>query len=112
MTVVFAALLGWFVLGAWRGGAVAWPERVVSSVQICWPFVVAVAVVRTTARDHRSPGLSAQAEDGSTQQFRVRARRCGLHVLKQHQATLVVVNWGSRAMLACSGVSSEMPWKS
>jgi hypothetical protein len=44
VTVVFVALLGWFVFEAWRGGAVGLAERVASSIEICWPFVMAVAL--------------------------------------------------------------------
>ena len=44
MVVIFVALLGWFGLEAFRGGAVGLAERVASSIEICWPFVVAVAL--------------------------------------------------------------------
>jgi hypothetical protein len=63
VTVVFLALLGWLVLEAWRGGAVGLAERVVSSIEICWPFVVALALYRGTARDRRSPEVSGQAAE-------------------------------------------------
>lgn len=43
-TAVFVALFGWFVLEAWVGSAVGLAERVASSVQVCWPLVVAVAL--------------------------------------------------------------------
>jgi hypothetical protein len=44
VTVVFVGLLAWFVLEAWGAGSVGLAERVASSIQICWPFVVAVAI--------------------------------------------------------------------
>jgi hypothetical protein len=44
VTTVFVALFGWFILEAWAGRAVGLAERVASSVQVCWPFVVAVAL--------------------------------------------------------------------
>jgi hypothetical protein len=44
VTVVFVGLLAWLVLEAWDAGSVGLAERVVSSIQICWPFVVAVAI--------------------------------------------------------------------
>jgi hypothetical membrane protein len=45
VTAVFVALFGWFVLEAWAGGgAVGLAERVACAVQMCWPFVVAVAL--------------------------------------------------------------------
>ena len=47
VTVVFGALLAWFALSAWGvGGALGLAERVGASVQICWPFVVAIALRR------------------------------------------------------------------
>jgi hypothetical protein len=44
VTVVFVGLLAWFVLEIKGGGSVGLAERVASSIQICWPFVVAVAI--------------------------------------------------------------------
>jgi ACR3 family arsenite efflux pump ArsB len=68
VTVVFSALLGWFVLEAWLGNAVGLAERVASSVEICWPFVVAVASHHSTARNGRWPAASAQPADAGTRQ--------------------------------------------
>ncbi|MCU1656331.1 MAG: putative integral rane protein, partial [Pseudonocardiales bacterium] len=47
VTAVFVALLGWFTAEAWDGSAVGLAERTASSIQICWPFVVALALRRT-----------------------------------------------------------------
>lgn len=49
-TVVFVAMLGWLVMEAQSGGgALGLVERLDSSIQIAWPFVVATAVRRASA---------------------------------------------------------------
>jgi hypothetical protein len=61
VTVIFLGLLGWFVFEARDGDAVGLAERVASSIQIWWPFVVTVALRRAASRSripsHGQPPL-------------------------------------------------------
>ncbi|MBO0806896.1 MAG: DUF998 domain-containing protein [Actinobacteria bacterium] len=56
VTMLFIALLGWVVLET-HGGGLGLAERVASSVQTSWPFVVALMLHRVTPpRTSRLPG--------------------------------------------------------
>jgi hypothetical protein len=55
-TVAFLALLGWLLFEARTDGRVGLAERLDSSVQVVWPFVVAVAL-----RAHRPPAARHDA---------------------------------------------------
>jgi len=44
---VFVALLGWLLAETRDGSVLGLAERLTSSIQTCWPFIVAVAVRRT-----------------------------------------------------------------
>jgi hypothetical membrane protein len=46
VTVVSAALLGWLFIEAHGGGVLGLAERLTTSAQACWPFVVALALRR------------------------------------------------------------------
>ena len=48
-TAVFVGLLGWLVIEAHGGSLLGLAERLTSSVQTSWPFVVAVALRRASA---------------------------------------------------------------
>ncbi len=48
VTVVFAALLGWLFIETQGGGNLGLAERLTTSAQACWPFVVALALRRGT----------------------------------------------------------------
>jgi Protein of unknown function (DUF998) len=50
VTVVFVALLGWLVIETQGGSDLGLAERLSSSVQTSWPFIVAVALRRSTSR--------------------------------------------------------------
>ena len=47
--MVFAALLGWLFIEAKGGGDLGLAERLTTSAQACWPFVVALALRRGTS---------------------------------------------------------------
>jgi hypothetical membrane protein len=47
VTAIFVALLGWLFLETRDGSVLGLAERLTSSVQTCWPFIVAVALRRT-----------------------------------------------------------------
>jgi len=49
VTVVSAALLGWLFIEAQGGADLGLAERLTTSAQACWPFVVAVALRRGTS---------------------------------------------------------------
>lgn len=51
VTVVFLALLGWVLAETRDGSVLGLAERLTSSIQTCWPFIIAVAC----ARNHRDP---------------------------------------------------------
>ena len=53
-TVVFMGLLTWLFFEAQTDGRVGLAERVDSSIQACWPFVVAVALRSLPSRPTRS----------------------------------------------------------
>jgi hypothetical membrane protein len=50
VTAVFLALLGWLVFETQWGGALGLAERTYVSAETTWPFIVAVALRRTTVR--------------------------------------------------------------
>ena len=47
VTAVFVALLGWLLAETRNGNVLGLAERLTSSIQTCWPFIVAVALRRT-----------------------------------------------------------------
>ena len=47
VTAVFLALLGWLVVETRDGSVLGLAERLTSSIETCWPFIVAVALRRT-----------------------------------------------------------------
>src|SRR5580704_757782 len=55
VTVVFVALLGWLLAETRDGSVLGLVERLTSSIQTCWPFIVAVALRRTR---RPRPGLA------------------------------------------------------
>jgi ABC-type branched-subunit amino acid transport system permease subunit len=54
VTAVFLALLGWLVFETRWGGALGLAERTCLSAETTWPFIVAVALRRTTVRAPRA----------------------------------------------------------
>src|SRR6266404_4146379 len=76
VTAVFAALLGWLLAETRDGSVLGLAERLTTSIQTCWPFIIAVALRRT---QHPRPGLatsgSGGAKDGVTARARARGRR-------------------------------------
>jgi Protein of unknown function (DUF998) len=65
VTAVFVALLGWVLAETRDGSVLGLAERLTTSVQTCWPFVIAVALRRIR---RRRPGLaiggSGRGKDG------------------------------------------------
>ena len=47
VTVVFVALLGWLLAETRDGSVLGLAERLTTSIQTCWPFIIAVALHRT-----------------------------------------------------------------
>jgi hypothetical membrane protein len=65
VTAVFVALLGWLLAETRDGSVLGLAERLTSSIQTCWPFIIAVALRRTR---RPRPGLATGATmppDGS-----------------------------------------------
>ena len=57
VTVIFVALLGWFLAEARGGDMVGLAERLTTSIEASWPFVVALALRRSTQCDSvHTPG--------------------------------------------------------
>ena len=71
VTAVFVALLGWLFIETRDGSVLGLAERLTSSIQTCWPFIVAVAL-RRFRPGHRRERLG---EDGVTGRARARSRR-------------------------------------
>jgi hypothetical membrane protein len=65
VTVVFVALLGWLLIETRDGSVLGLAERLTSSVQTCWPFVVAVTLRRTRRRPGLVTGGSGGVTDGA-----------------------------------------------
>src|SRR5262249_6558460 len=61
VTVVFAALLCWFLAEAQGGGMLGLAERLTTSIEAAWPFAVAIALRRTTPRTRLNLGDQAAA---------------------------------------------------
>src|SRR5260370_39311428 len=55
VTAVFVALLGWLLAETRDGSVLGLAERLTTSIQTCWPFIIAVALRRTR---HPRPGLA------------------------------------------------------
>jgi hypothetical membrane protein len=76
VTAVFAALLGWLFIETRDGSVLGLAERLTSSIQTCWPFIVAVALRRAR---RPPPGLalggSGGAKDGAAARAGARGRR-------------------------------------
>jgi hypothetical membrane protein len=50
VTAVFVALLGWLFIETRDGSVLGLAERLTSSIQTCWPFIIAVTMRRTRRR--------------------------------------------------------------
>jgi hypothetical protein len=76
VTAVFLALLGWLVIETQGGSYLGVAERLTSSVQTSWPFIVAVVLWRHAARTGRpelageTPELAGEAEALMTEALR------------------------------------------
>ena len=76
VTAVFVALLGWLLAETRDGSLLGLAERLTSSIQTCWPFIIAAAL-RRTRRPPPGPatGGSGEVKDGATARARARSRR-------------------------------------
>jgi hypothetical membrane protein len=76
VTAVFAALLGWLFIETRDGAVLGLAERLTSSIQTCWPFIIAVTL-RRTRRPRPGPAIggSGGAKDGAPARARARGRR-------------------------------------
>ena len=76
VTAVFAALLGWLLAETRDGSVLGLAERLTTSIQTCWPFIITVALRRTR---RPRPGLviggPGGVTDGATARARARGRR-------------------------------------
>jgi hypothetical protein len=61
VTAVFVALLGWLLAETRDGSVLGLAERLTSSIQTCWPFIIALALRRTRPRPaaHAQPARPA-----------------------------------------------------
>src|SRR6201997_1864906 len=55
VTAVFVALLGWLLAETRDGSVLGLAERLTSSIQTSWPFIIAVALRRTRGGERSSP---------------------------------------------------------
>jgi len=67
VTAVFVALLGWLLIETRDGSVLGLAERLTSSIQTCWPFIIAVALRRARRRPaahaQREPTMEGQLSD-------------------------------------------------
>jgi len=78
VTAVFIALLGWLLAETRDGSVLGLAERLTSSIQTCWPFIIAVALRRTRRpRPGPAAGGSGGVKDGLTARARARRKRQG-----------------------------------
>src|SRR5216683_6432198 len=76
VTAVFVALLGWLLAETRDGSVLGLAERLTSSIQTCWPCIVAVALRRTRRpRPGPAAGGTGGEADGVTARARARGRR-------------------------------------
>jgi hypothetical membrane protein len=76
VTAIFAALLGWLLAETRDGSVLGLAERLTTSIQTCWPFIVAVALRRTRRpRPGLATGGPGGVTDGATARARARGRR-------------------------------------
>ena len=76
VTAVFVALLGWLLAETRDGSVLGLAERLTTSIQTCWPFIIAVALRRTQyPRPGLATGRSGAAKDGATARTRARGRK-------------------------------------
>ena len=76
VTVVFVALLGWLLAETRDGSVLGLAERLTTSIQTCWPFIIAVALRRTRRpRPGPATGGNGGLTDGATAPARARGRR-------------------------------------
>ena len=65
VTAVFVALLGWLLVETRDGSVLGLAERLTTSIQTCWPFIIAVALRRTRRRSGLAIGGSGWVKTGS-----------------------------------------------
>jgi hypothetical protein len=76
VTAVFVALLGWLLMETHDGSVLGLAERLTSSIQTCWPFIIALTLRRTRRPRPGLPiGGSGGVKDGATARARARGRR-------------------------------------
>ena len=62
VTVVFLALLGWLLAETRDGSVRGLAERLTSSIQTYWPFIVAIVLRRTQRPMPASPSAGVMGE--------------------------------------------------
>jgi hypothetical protein len=67
VTAVFVALLGWLFIETRDGSVLGLAERLTSSIQTCWPFVIALALRRAAPRREARSSPSYPADRTSAQ---------------------------------------------
>ncbi len=76
VTAVFVTLLGWLLAETRDGSVLGLAERLTSSIQTSWPFIIAVALRRTRRpRPGLATGGSGSVKDGATARAGARGRR-------------------------------------
>jgi hypothetical membrane protein len=76
VTAVFVTLLGWLLAETRDGSVLGLAERLTTSIQTCWPFIIAVAL-RRTRRPRPGPAIggSGSVKNGATARARAPGRR-------------------------------------
>jgi hypothetical protein len=76
VTAVFVALLGWLLAETRDGSVLGLAERLTSSIQTCWPFIVAVAL-RRTRRPRPGLAIGGVKDRATARALPLRSRRAG-----------------------------------
>jgi hypothetical membrane protein len=74
VTAVFVALLGWLLAETRDGSVLGLAERLTTSIQTCWPFIIAVAL-RRTQHPRSRPGHRRERRDEGRRHRAGRGRR-------------------------------------
>ena len=107
VTAVFVALLGWLFTETRDGSVLGLAERLTSSTQTCWPFIVALTLRRTRRpRPGPATGGSGGAMDGATARARARGRRQDWRDVPTHVGPPA----GGGAWWRCAGRPGATRW--
>jgi hypothetical protein len=99
VTAVFVALLGWLLAETRDGTVLGLAERLTTSIQTCWPFIIAVTLRRTP---RPRPGPATGRSGGVKDRLTARARDRGRRLLGDSALSAPARKFVGGDVLACS----------